>query len=444
MNYCLLKNGTIVNEGEVFTGHILFCDQYIVNVSKVVEYFPIPENTTIIDASDCLVLPGIIDIHVHFREPGLTQKADFWHESMAAIAGGVTTIVDMPNTIPQTTSIEAFENKIKLAQNKCFTNFSFYLGASENNIDQILMANAKKVPGIKIFFGASTGNMKLSNLNAIETIFEKSTLPILAHCEDSDIIEQNLQKYIQIYGDSIPARCHTEIRNHAACIQSTKYALSLAKKYNHPLHILHISTKEELKLKPEAAKNVTFETCPQYLVFDQEDFDRLGHLIKCNPSIKTKTDQQELIRGIINDTIDTIGSDHAPHEQELKIHNYQQAPSGMPGIQFMLQNLLMLGEKHNIPVTQIVDKMCHKPAQILQIDKRGYIRKGYFADLILIKKTDYQVNRNEIYSICGWSPFEGATFPHTIYKVFINGKMAFNQNEFSSEPNGKPLEFNRD
>mgnify|MGYP002349639871 CR=1 FL=1 len=300
------------------------------------------------------------------------------------------------------------------------------------------------MPGIKIFFGASTGNMKLSNLKAIEAVFEKSSLPVLAHCEDSDIIEQNLQKYIQTYGDAIPARYHTEIRNHAACIQSTKYAISLAEKYNHPLHILHISTKEELKLKPKAGKNVTFETCPQYLVFNQEDFDRLGHLIKCNPSIKTKADQLELIRGIIDNTIDTIGSDHAPHELELKNQNYQQAPSGLPGIQFMLQNLLSLQQNHPVSITKIVDKMCHNPARILQIHKRGFIRKGYFADFVLIKNEEYQVNKNKIYSKCGWSPFEGAVFQHSIHKVFVNGKMTFDQNGFTSEPNGKPLEFNRD
>ncbi len=444
MKPVLIINARIVNEGKIFRGAVLLKDEYIHDI------FPErpPENilsaSTIIDAKNAYLLPGIIDTHVHFREPGYPQKGNLKSESLAAMAGGVTSIMDMPNTIPQTVTLKDIEQKNELASVKCLCNYAFFLGATPNNMEEIIHADPSKICGLKIFMGASTGQMLVDNPESLDEIFKKSKLPVVLHCENSSIIDQNLVEAKKFYGQHIPARAHTEIRSHKACIDATKLAIELALKHKRQTHILHVSTKAEALLLEKCPDFITAETAPHYLLFNQNDFDRLGNTIKCNPSVKSAEDQSFLLDSLKNDTIDSIATDHAPHESEVKNTDYLNAASGLPGIQFSLAAIYDLFILYNIGIEKVAEKMCHSPARIFSIDRRGYIRKGYFADITLFNPDmNTTVSASDIISKCGWSPYEGMSFHGKVTHTFVNGKLIYENNTFCGSINSKMLTFNR-
>lgn len=445
--YTLIKNGIIVNQGQKFIGSILIKGEKIEHIYKGEVPYNIINQSKIITAKNKLVLPGIIDVHVHFREPGLTQKANIYTESRAAVSGGITSFMEMPNTIPPTTTNELLEQKFELASKKSLANYSFYLGATNDNINEIIKINPKNVCGIKIFMGASTGNMMVDDDN-LGQIFSKSPLLIATHCEDNSIIEKNIIKYKRIFGENIPINYHTIIRSEEACFRSTSLAISLAKKYRSRLHVLHISTGKELTLFnntiPSKDKLITTEACIHHLWFNEDDYDRFGNKIRWNPSVKTKKDNDALLKGLINNKVDIISTDHAPHTLSEKKGSYFNSMSGGPMVQHSLLAMLEFYFNGKLPIETIVEKMCHTPADIFNVYKRGYLKEGYNADIVIVdpnKKT--KVTKDSLLYKCKWSTFEGYTFSSTVSHTFINGNLVYENGEFDDKIPGKRLIFNR-
>lgn len=444
----LIKNIKIVNNLTIFKGNILIIDDKIKYISKDNISVANISNIIIIDGNGKYAFPGIIDEHVHFREPGLTKKADIYTESKAAVAGGVTSIMDMPNVKPQTTTIEDINYKFKLAEQKSLTNFSFYLGVTNNNLNEIKKINPKKVCGIKLFMGSSTGNMLVDDINYLDKIFKESPVLIAAHCEDENTIINNSKKYKEMFGNNVPFDYHPKIRTEEACFKSSLLAVNLAKKNNSRLHILHLTTKKEINLfsndKDTKDKKITAEVCVNHLWFDDNDYKKFGSKIKCNPAIKTKNDKDALLTAVKNNFIDTIATDHAPHLLTEKNNSYFNAPSGIPIIQQSLLMMLEFYHKNKISLEQIVDKMCHKPSEIFKIDKRGFIKEEYFADIVIIDlNSKTKVTNDNILYKCKWSPLEGYSFNSKITHTIINGNIVYDNGKFNEDVKGLPLSFNR-
>jgi dihydroorotase len=444
----LIRNAIIVNEGIEVPGSVLIDSEYIVDVFLKTIPESVLDTADIIDADGLYLLPGIIDDQVHFREPGLTYKADIYSESKAAVAGGVTSFMEMPNTSPQTVTQQLLSEKFKLGAEKSLANYSFYMGATNDNIDELIQTDAKNVCGIKIFMGASTGNMLVDDLNALDQIFSKCNILIATHCEDETIIRENTKKYIDQYGENIPLKYHGLIRSREACFKSSSLAVSLAKKYNSRLHVLHLSTADELELFNNNMalkdKRITNEVCVHHLWFEEKDYETYGTRIKWNPAIKTRNDKDALFQALLNNTIDVIATDHAPHTLEEKENPYTKAPSGGPLVQHSLVAMLEFHKAGKISIGHIVHKMCHAPAIAFQVHKRGFIRKGYFADLVLIDMHhSWTISKENILYKCGWSPFEGITMHSKVISTFVNGHRVYHQDQFTEQYKGKALQFDR-
>lgn len=440
----IIRNAVIVNEGRAFAGHVLIENE---RIKKVSEQEITDKSDRVIDAAGKHLLPGCIDDQVHFREPGLTHKADIDFESKAAVAGGVTSFMDMPNTVPNTLTQDLLEDKYRQGAKNSLANYSFFMGASNENIDEVLKTNPRNVCGIKIFMGSSTGNMLVDNRQALENIFSKSKLLIATHCEDEATIRANLAVYKEKYGDDISIECHPLIRNDEACYRSSAMAVELATKYNARLHILHISTAKELSLfstKPLKEKRITAEACIHHLWFSDEDYKTKGNFIKWNPAVKTKQDRDAILKGVIDNKIDVIATDHAPHTIEEKRQSYLKAPAGGPMVQHSLVAMLELSKRGKITIEKVAEKMSHAVADCFQIEMRGYIREGYFADLVLVDlNASWKVDKSNILYKCGWSPLEGETFHSKITHTFVNGHLAYENGVFDESKKGQRLLFQR-
>ena len=441
-----IKNAQIVNEGKTFNGSVIIEDEIIVEVLQENET-PSSECDETIDASGCYLIPGVIDDHVHFRDPGLTHKADILTESMAAAAGGVTSYMDMPNTNPQTTTLEALEDKFKDAATKSIVNYSFYFGATNENAGLLAQLDKNRVCGVKLFMGSSTGNMLVDQQDTLKHIFANAGMLIATHCEDQQIISANTALYKEKYGEDPDVKYHPEIRNEEACYQSSALAVQLAKETGARLHIMHISTAKELELLANKAieeKNITAEACVSHLFFCDEDYETFGTRIKCNPAIKSKADRDALRQALTGNLIDVIGTDHAPHLLSEKQGGALKAVSGMPTLQFSLNSVMELVHEGLISMEQLVQKMCHAPATLYQIEKRGFIRTGYKADLAIVNpNTEWTVNKECILSKCGWSPMEGQTFHAKVEKTFVNGQMVYDGKQVDALHRGQELRFDR-
>jgi dihydroorotase len=441
----LIKNAQIVNEGEIFVGDVLVKNGRIEKVSPSISA---TFATMEINADGKYLLPGIIDDQVHFREPGLTHKATIYSESRAAVAGGVTTFMEMPNTVPNTLTQELLEEKYQIASKTSLANYSFFMGGSNDNLVEILKTNPQNVCGIKLFMGSSTGNMLVDNPQTLEAIFSQSPMLIATHCEDENTIKKNAEVYRQKYGDAVDFAAHPDIRNEEACLLSSSLAVSLAKKYNTRLHILHISTEEELALfdntKSLTEKRITAEACVHHLWFDKIDYERLGSQIKCNPAIKEPHHKKAILDALLADKIDVIATDHAPHTWEEKQGNYWQAPSGLPLVQHPLYIMLEFYKQGKISLEKIVEKMSHAVATCFQIHERGYVREGYWADLVIIdlEKTTKVRKENLLYR-CGWSPLEGQIFHSQISHTLVSGNLAYANGVFDETEKGKRILFER-
>ncbi len=447
MNPKLINNARIINENNDFTGSVLIGDEKIKKVfSEPLSEKEILKDWEVIDATGLILIPGIIDDHVHFREPGLTQKADIYSESKAAIAGGVTSFMEMPNTKPATTSIHELEKKYELAKQKSFANYSFYFGATNNNFEEIQKINPSEIPGIKLFMGSSTGNMLIDNENTLSKIFAESPKILVSHCEDEKTIKDNTEYYKKKFDGDIPFKNHPLIRSEEACYKSSSKAIKLAKKYNTRLHILHLSTAKELELFnediPLEEKKITGEVCIHHLWFNDTFYKDLGYRIKWNPAVKKQNDQIKLLEGLINNKIDVIATDHAPHLLKEKQQTYLKSPSGGPMIQHSLLAMMEFFHENKITVNKIVEKMCHNPAKLFKVKKRGFIKEGYWADLVLIDpgKT-YNINTDNILYKCKWSPMENLTFKSSVSHTFINGHLAYEKGNVSNQRHAKRIEF---
>lgn len=441
-----LKNGFIVNEGKVFKGNILIEDDKISDVFEGYVSDKSLDDFETIDLEGKYILPGIIDTHVHFREPGLIHKGDMASESRAAIAGGVTSIMEMPNTIPQTTSIKTLEEKIKIAENSCLTNYAFYIGATNDNLDELLSEDLSYVPGIKVFMGASTGNMLVDQSDSLSDIFGKAGKIIAVHCEEEEIVKQNLSNARSKFGNDIPMEMHPLIRSREACFTSTKKAVELALKHDTRLHILHLSTKEESELLENIpcnnSKQITGEACVHHLWFTDKDYPKLKASIKWNPAIKTAEDKLSLLKNINNSKIDIIATDHAPHTYDEKQQPYLSCPSGAPMIQHSLVVMLELFHQKHVSLETIVEKMCHNPARCFNISNRGFIRNGYYADLTIVDlNKSLKVEKSNILYKCGWSPLENSTFKSRVIHTFVNGKHMYDNGDFKQYQKGSLLRF---
>lgn len=441
-----IKNAQIVNEGKTFIGSVVIEDEIIVEILQENET-PANECDETIDASGCYLIPGVIDDHVHFRDPGLTHKADIHTESMAAAAGGVTSYMDMPNTNPQTTTLEALEDKFKNAATKSIVNYSFYFGATNDNANLLPQLDKKRICGVKLFMGSSTGNMLVDQMETLKNIFTHAGMLIATHCEDQHIISTNTALYKEKYGEDPDVKYHPEIRNEEACYQSSALAVQLAKETGARLHIMHISTAKELELLTNKAieeKNITAEACVSHLFFCDEDYATFGTRIKCNPAIKSKADRDALRQALTSNLIDVIGTDHAPHLLSEKQGGALKAVSGMPTLQFSLVSVMELVHDGVLGMEQLVQKMCHAPATLYQIEKRGFIRTGYKADLTIVNpNSEWEVTKECILSKCGWSPMEGQTFHAKVEKTFVNGQMVYNGSHVNTLSRGQELRFDR-
>lgn len=446
MKRILIQHAIIVNEGCQTKGAVVIEGERITEVLTDGQA-PATPCDEVVDATGCYLLPGVIDDHVHFRDPGLTHKADISTESQAAVAGGVTSIMDMPNTNPQTTTIEAWDEKMKLMAASALVNYSCYFGATNTNHTQFGQLDSHRVCGIKLFMGSSTGNMLVDRMNSLQQIFSSTDLLIAAHCEDQHIISLNTKKYKAQYGegDDVPLKHHPDIRSEEACYASTELAVRLAKEANARLHILHITTTKELELfedKPLVEKRITAEACIPHLWFTADDYDIAGTRIKCNPAIKAAPNRTALRKAISTNKIDVIATDHAPHLLSEKEGGALKAMSGMPMIQFSLVSMLELVDNGVLGIEKVVEKMCHAPAELYQINNRGYIRPGQQADLVLVKpNAPWKVAPNTIYSKCKWSPLEGHTFNWKVEKTFINGHTVYANNEIDTAYRGQALRF---
>lgn len=442
----LIHNATIINEGESIKGSVLIEREIIKAIYKENSVpTEIINRATIIDAEGLWLIPGVIDDQVHFRDPGLTHKGDIASESKAAIAGGVTSYMEMPNTKPQTTSIEALNDKFEVASQKSYANYSFYLGATNDNLAELRKIDKKNTCGVKIFMGSSTGNMLVDKRKALEAIFAEIDMIITTHCEEEEIIQKNISYYKDLLGDDIPVKYHPLIRSAEACYQSSAKAVELADKYGARLHILHLSTEREISLfdvKPLTEKKITGEVCVHHLWFSDEDYEKYGNRIKWNPAVKTKEDRDALLQGLLKGKLDVIATDHAPHLLEEKTGGCLQAASGGPLVQHSLQMMLEMSKQGKISKEEVVNKMCHAPATLFRINKRGYIREGYFADLVLVNPNkDYTITQENILYKCKWSPLENETVSTSIEKTFLNGQIAF-ENGQVNEVRGQALTFN--
>lgn len=443
----IIQNGLIVNRGKAEKGHILIEGEKIIDVL----FEPLPQdltaNTETIDASGKYVLPGVIDDQVHFREPGLTHKADIHSESKAAVAGGITTFMEMPNTVPQTLTQKLLAEKYDIGARSSVANYSFYMGASNENIDEVLATDPKHVCGLKIFMGSSTGNMLVDNEETLKNIFSKTKMLIATHCEEESIVRANTQKYKEEYGDNIPIEYHPIIRSVEACYASSSKAVRLAKQYDARLHILHISTAKEIELfqaGPLENKRITSEACVHHLTFSDQDYNEKGTFIKWNPAVKTQSDQDQIWQALLNDQIDVLATDHAPHTLEEKKQVYTKAPSGGPLVQHYLPAMLQHVKSGKISLEKMVEKMCHAPAKCFHVQSRGFIDKGYYADLVIVDpNSPWQVNSSNILYKCGWSPFEGTTFDHKIEKTIVNGRVIYSDGKIEEKYKGMALEFSR-
>ncbi|MCA0932977.1 dihydroorotase [Lutimonas saemankumensis] len=442
----LIKGATIVNEGISSVQDILIEGEFIKKIAPTIEVFP--EDSSVIDSSGKVLIPGIIDDQVHFREPGLTHKANIETESRAAVAGGITSFIEMPNTIPQATTQELLEDKFKIAAKVSYANFSFMIGGTNDNLEELLKTDPKKVAAIKLFLGSSTGNMLVDDEEVLEKIFSSTNLLIAVHCEDETTIKNNLDKQKKIYGDDIPIELHPVIRSEEACYKSSSKAIELAKKTGARLHVFHLSTAKETELFTNKItlkeKRITSEVCTHHLWFDDRDYKEKGTLIKWNPAVKSENDKIGLWEALLDDRIDVLATDHAPHTLEEKDQVYTKAPSGGPLVQHALQAMLEAVRSNKISLEKLIEKMCHNPAILFEIEKRGFIREGYYADLVLVDlDCEYQVNKSNILYKCGWSPFEGVTFHSEVLKTFVNGKLIYNNGSFNDQVKGKRLTFNR-
>ena len=446
MSITLIKNAQIVNEGKIFEGDVLIDGEFIVDIDTSISSKS--SNTTVIDAEGKFLFPGVIDDQVHFREPGLTHKATIETESKAAIAGGITSFIEMPNTVPQATTQKLLEDKFEIAAKSSYANYSFMFGGTNDNLEELLKTDPSNVAGIKLFLGSSTGNMLVDNEEVLEKIFSSTKMLIAVHCEDETTIKNNLETYLKEYGEDIPIALHPKIRSEEACYISSSKAIALAKKTGARLHVFHISTAKETELfsnkLPLDKKQITAEVCIHHLWFEESDYKTKGTLIKWNPAVKTAHDKEILWKALLEDKIDVIATDHAPHTKEEKQQVYTKAPSGGPMVQHALPAMLKAYKQGKISIEKIAEKMCHNPAIIFNIEKRGFIRKGYYADLVLVDiASPWTVNKDNVLYKCGWSPFEGTTFYSKITHTFVNGHLIYNKGIFNNTIKGKRLLFNR-
>ena len=446
MNKVLIKNAQIVNEGIIVKGDVFIENDLIVEIGGSISAKT--GDTQIIEANGKYLMPGLIDDQVHFREPGLTHKATIATESKAAVAGGITSFIEMPNTVPQATTIEKLEEKFSIAKKTSWANYSFMFGGTNDNLEEILKVDEHKVAGLKLFLGSSTGNMLVDNPKVLEEIFSKTNLLISVHCEDEKTIKDNLEKYLKEHGDDIPIEMHPKIRSAEACYLSSSKAIALAKKTGARLHVFHLSTEKETHLfsnkKPLAEKKITAEVCVHHLWFTEEDYKTKGNKIKWNPAVKSQKDNDGLWKALLDDRLDVIATDHAPHTLEEKNNSYNKAPSGGPLVQHALVALLEMHHKGKISLEKIVEKACHNPAILFQIKDRGFIREGYKADLVLVDLiSPWTVNKENILYKCGWSPFEGTTFKSRVSHTFVNGILTYHNLKFPNKSVPQRLTFNR-
>jgi len=440
----LIKNAELVNEGRRFRADVRVRGGKIATIAQGLEKACDEE---VIDAEGLWLLPGMVDDQVHFREPGLTHKANIASESRACAAGGITSFMEMPNTNPPALDRDSLEAKYALAAQSSVVNYSFYMGASNDNLEAIRALDPKAAPGVKVFMGASTGNMLVDNPETLDLIFRDTPVPIITHCEDTPMINVNLASAHEKYGDDIPAREHPLIRSREACIKSTKLAISLARKHGTRLHVLHISTADELALfepGPIEGKKITAETCVHFLHFATPDYERLGFLIKCNPAIKDESDRDAITKALAEGRLDVLATDHAPHLLEEKEQKYDKAPSGLPLVQFALQAALERVFEGKLTLERVVEAICHAPVKLFNVEDRGFLREGYAADLVLVDpKKPHTVTREEVLSKCGWSPFEGETFSSSIVSTFVNGQRVFDGTSVDGNVRGQRLTFDR-
>lgn len=440
----LIKSATIVNEGKQIIADLLIRNGFIEKVDSSININADQE----IDAEGLYLLPGCIDDQVHFREPGLTYKGDLASESKAAVAGGITSFMEMPNTVPNTLTQELLEDKYQLAAQKSLANYSFYMGVSNDNLNEVLQTSSKKVCGVKVFMGSSTGNMLVDNHRTLENLFRESPMLIAAHCEDEATIKSNFDHYKQLLGNNISINLHPKIRSTEACYLSSSFAVNLAKKHGTRLHVLHISTAKEVQLFKSmlllSDKKITAEACVHHLWFSDEDYATKGNLIKWNPAIKTKPDRDAILQAVLNGTIDVIATDHAPHTFKEKAKPYLEAPSGGPLVQHALPAMLELVHQKKLSIEKVVEKMAHNPAVCFQVEKRGFVREGYWADLVLVNlNSPWEVSKENILYKCCWSPFEGQTFQSKVTHTFVSGTLVWADGKIQSNETGKRLSFER-
>jgi len=444
MGKTLIKGATLVNEGKSFISDLLIDGDRIAEINQNIQ--PEDDSVEIIDAAGLLLIPGAIDDQVHFREPGLTHKAEIYTEAKAAVAGGITSFMEMPNTIPNTLTIELLEEKYKRASEVSIANYSFFMGASNDNLDEVLKVDPENICGVKVFMGSSTGNMLVDDSAVLEELFSRCKTLIATHCEDEGTVKKNEALYRSIYGEDVPFTAHPEIRSAEACYLSSSKAVELAKKHNTRLHILHISTALETHLFrndiPLIQKRITSEACTHHLWFSNDSYAEKGSLIKWNPAVKTKADREAIREAVRDGRIDVMATDHAPHTSEEKSNQYFSAPSGGPLVQHAVVAALELVKQGVFTLPHVVDKMSHSVAECFRLKERGYLRKGYFADVVLVDPNkSWTVEKNQLLSKCGWSPFEGTRFNSEIVMTFVNGKKVFNQGKFDESSRGQRLKF---
>lgn len=439
----LIKNATLINEDRRYRASVLIDGEII---KEIAEGDVLPEASQVVDATGLWLLPGVIDDQVHFREPGLTHKADIHTESKAAAAGGVTSFMEMPNTMPLTVTMEVLEDKYQLGAAKSVVNYSFYMGATNSNIDELKKLDPSTVCGVKVFMGSSTGNMLVDNVETLSRIFSEIPMLIATHCEDEATIQKNKEYYKSLHGDDLPVQLHPLIRDAEACYRSSSFAVELARRYNARLHVLHLSTAREMQLfdnqLPLREKRITGEVCVHHLWFSDKDYEQYGNRIKWNPAIKSETDRDALLQALNDDRLDVVATDHAPHLLREKEGNCLKAASGGPLVQYSLVAMLELAKKGHFTPEKVVRKMCHAPADLFRVRNRGYIREGYFADLVLVNPAaEWQIQSGDIESRCGWSPFEGTTFHHRIEKTWVNGRLVYSDGRVDDTVRGQRLLF---
>jgi len=444
MSSTLIRNALLINEGKIFLADVFIQNGLIAQIGQSLDV----QADKSVDAEGKYLMPGIIDDQVHFREPGLTHKGELYTESKAAVAGGITSFMEMPNTKPQTLTQELLEQKYQRAKEVSLANYSFFMGASNDNLEEVLKTDPKNVGAIKIFMGSSTGNMLVDDKSVLENIFEKSKMLIAVHCEDEATIQQNTAHYKSIYGEDVPIEMHPKIRSDEACYKSSSMAIELAKKHDTRLHVFHLSTAKEMELFrndiPLEEKRITAEVCIHHLWFDDSQYADKGTHIKWNPAVKSKVDKEAVFEALLDDRIDIIATDHAPHTLEEKNNTYFNAPSGGPLVQHALVAMLELYHQGKIRLEKIVEKMCHAPAICFQVENRGFIREGYAADLVLVEiDNPWEVNKDNILYKCAWSPFEGNTFKSRVTHTWVNGHLAYQNGTFDESIKGHRITFDR-